>query len=318
MLRIEDLKIFIDVIRYHSMNIAAEKHFMTPQNLSKIIRNMERELDIILFKRSKKGSELTKEGEKFYLQIVKVLNEYEKALEVVSRDQSEEKGQLEPPQSVTVKVLCNLGATNYAVLGAYKQLKKEQQYDIFLDLETIKGFDYQQTVEDMLAKKADVVVCTLPDNDIDSCVKCLKSYIPIYIVQSEFMLIVSKNNPLAKRSMVSVKEISEYPFIEVKETYGYTVVFGDEVPCVMRVDSMNSAIDQVQYSDEYCTIVCECLLGLNKIMKENEDTLVFVPLAEKFYSTFIVLLRDELSDEPAVLDFVRKIGQSFFATNNYA
>lgn len=83
-------------------------------------------------------------------------------------------------------------------------------------------------------KKADVVVCTLPDNDIDSCVKCLKSYIPIYIVQSEFMLIVSKNNPLAKRSMVSVKEISEYPFIEVKETYGYTFVFGDEVPCVMR------------------------------------------------------------------------------------
>ena len=76
MLRIEDLKIFIDVIRYHSMNIAAEKHFMTPQNLSKIIRNMERELDIILFKRSKKGSELTKEGEKFYLQIVKVNYEF--------------------------------------------------------------------------------------------------------------------------------------------------------------------------------------------------------------------------------------------------
>ena len=316
-MRIEELKIFTDVIRYQSMNSAAEKHFMTPQNLSKIIRNMERELDIILFKRSKKGSELTKEGEKFYLQIVKVLNEYEKALEVVSKEASENKGPLEVSKSLTVKVLSNLGATNYAVLGAYKQLKKERQYDIFLDLETIKGFDYRQAVEDMLAKKADVVVCTLPDNDIDSCIKCCKSYIPIYIVQSEFMLIVSKNNPLAKRSMVSVKEIGEYKFIEVKETYGYTVVFGDEVPCVMRVDSMNSAIEQVQYSDEYCTLVCECLLGLNKIMKENEDTLVFVPLAEKFYSTFIVLLREELSDEPAVLDFVRKIGQSFFATSSY-
>ena len=44
---------------YHSMNIAAEKHFMTPQNLSKIIRNMEQELDVVLFKRSKKGSDLT-------------------------------------------------------------------------------------------------------------------------------------------------------------------------------------------------------------------------------------------------------------------
>lgn len=316
-MRIEDLKIFTDVIRYHSMNIASEKHFMTPQNLSKIIRNMERELDVILFKRSKKGSELTKEGEKFYLQSVKVLNEYEKALEVVSKEASENKETQEPPKSLTVKVLSNLGATNYAVLGAYKQLKKERQYDIFLDLETIMGFDYRQAVEDMLDKKADVVVCTLMENEIDSFIKCCKSYIPIYIVQSEFMLIVSKNNPLAKRSMVSVKEICEYKFIEVKETYSYTVIFGDEVPCVMRVDSMNSAIEQVQYSDEYCTLACACLMGLNKIMKENEDTVVFVPLEEKFYSVFIVLLRDELSDEPAVLDFVRKIGQSFFATNSY-
>ena len=40
-MRIEDLSIFTEVIRYHSMNIAAEKHFMTPQNLGKIIRHME-------------------------------------------------------------------------------------------------------------------------------------------------------------------------------------------------------------------------------------------------------------------------------------
>ena len=316
-MRIEDLKIFTDVIRYHSMNIAAEKHFMTPQNLSKIIRNMERELGVILFKRSKKGSELTKEGEAYFLQIVKVLNEYEKALEMVSKDA---KGGTREPgasKSITLKVLSNLGATNYAVLGAYKQLKKERQYDIFLDLETIKGFDYRQTVEDILEKEADVIVCTLPNSDIDRCIKCCKSYIPMYIVQSEFMLIVSKNHPLAARSMVSAKEIGEQKFIEVKEAYGYTDIFGSEVPCVMRVDSMNSAIEQVQYSDEYCTLVCECLLGLNKLIKEKEDALVFVPLAEKFYSMFLVLLREELSAEPAVQDFVRKIGQSFFATNSY-
>ena len=61
-MRIEDLIIFTDVVRYHSMNIASEKHFMSPQNLSKIIRNMENELGVLLFKRSKKGSELTEEG----------------------------------------------------------------------------------------------------------------------------------------------------------------------------------------------------------------------------------------------------------------
>ena len=53
-MRIEDLKIFVDVVRYHSMNIAADKNFTTPQNLSKIIKRMEDELSVILFNRSKK------------------------------------------------------------------------------------------------------------------------------------------------------------------------------------------------------------------------------------------------------------------------
>ena len=42
-MRIEDLKIFVDVVRHHSMNIAAEKNYTTPQNLSKIIKRMEEE-----------------------------------------------------------------------------------------------------------------------------------------------------------------------------------------------------------------------------------------------------------------------------------
>lgn len=79
-MRIEDLKIFVDVVRYHSMNIASEKNYTTPQNLSKIIKRMEDELGVVLFKRSKKGSELTEAGERFYLHIIEVLTRYDDAI----------------------------------------------------------------------------------------------------------------------------------------------------------------------------------------------------------------------------------------------
>lgn len=316
-MRIEDLIVFTDVIRYHSMNIAAEKHFMTPQNLSKIIRNMERELGVILFRRSKKGSDLTEEGEKFYLQIVKVLNEYDKALALLDQEKSSEKERLEKQESMTVKVLCNQGATNYAVLGAYKQQKKEEQYNVFLDIMMLKNYDDQQIVQVMAEENADIVACSVHNSRVNNYIKCCKNYIPMYILQSEFMLMVSKKHPLAKRSVVSVAEICQQKFIAVKESHGYDDVFGDEVPGVMRMDSMNLAIEQVRYSDSYCTLVCKCLLGLNKMLQEREEELAFISLEEKFYGTFIVMLREELTDNAAIQDFVKKIGQSFMETSIY-
>lgn len=310
-MRIEDLSIFTEVIRYHSMNIAAEKHFMTPQNLGKIIRHMEQELGVVLFKRSKKGSELTEAGEKFYLQILKVLNAYQKALELINQTPGEEKEPGGQPESVRIKVLCNQGAPNHAVLSAYKQLQREKRYDAFMELEMMRNYDYQQMSQELVEKKADIAVCLVHENDINDFIQCCSGYIPMYILQSEYMLIVSKSNPLAVRSVVSVEEICQQKFIAVKDNSGYQEIFGDQVPCVMRIDSMNSTIDQVIYSDDYCTLVCKCLFPS---LKEKEDRLAFIPIDKKIYGTFIVLLREDLSGSSAVQAFVKMIGQTFFET----
>ena len=43
-MKIENIRLFLDVVRYGSINKAAEKNFIAQQNLSVTIKNMEKEL----------------------------------------------------------------------------------------------------------------------------------------------------------------------------------------------------------------------------------------------------------------------------------
>ncbi len=55
----KDLKSFLTVYQENSINQAAKKLFITPQGLSKNIKNLEQELDTILFERTKNGVHAT-------------------------------------------------------------------------------------------------------------------------------------------------------------------------------------------------------------------------------------------------------------------
>ena len=64
-MKLENLKYFLAVVRTGSIHKAAEELFLTPQNLSKIIRNIEEDVGKELFIRTSKGMILSAEGERF-------------------------------------------------------------------------------------------------------------------------------------------------------------------------------------------------------------------------------------------------------------
>lgn len=313
-MRIEDLIIFTDVVRYHSMNIASEKHFMSPQNLSKIIRNMENELGVLLFKRSKKGSELTEEGERFYLQVQKVLKEYAHAIEGLHQNENwNEEAELE---SETVKVLCNQGVTNFAVLNAYKLLQKETKYNIYLDLELMENFDPKKSLKSFERNTYDIIVCALQEQDIDNFLKHCEEYILIYVIQDEFVLLVSKEHPLAACSMISIDEIPDLKLLLPKENYIYSSFWNLGIKCQMVANSLNLIIEQVEHSDEFCTLVCKSLIKLNSELKSN-DLLVSVPIDKKVYGVYVILLHENVSEKVFMREFVRHIVQNISGANSY-
>ena len=59
------------------MNLAAKNLFVSQPNLSSAIKELEEELQIIIFKRTNKGVEITQEGEEFLAYARQILNQVE-------------------------------------------------------------------------------------------------------------------------------------------------------------------------------------------------------------------------------------------------
>lgn len=74
-MNIEWLQSFVEAAKQKSFSKAAKVHNLSQPALSKHIRNLEHELDTVLFYRTSAGIELTEAGERFYNRIVPVLTE---------------------------------------------------------------------------------------------------------------------------------------------------------------------------------------------------------------------------------------------------
>ena len=63
-MRLEQLRFVQEVYHTKSMSTAASNLFVTPQYISKAIKQLEEELDVTIFRRSKNGTFVTLKGEK--------------------------------------------------------------------------------------------------------------------------------------------------------------------------------------------------------------------------------------------------------------
>ena len=65
-MKLEHIRLFLDVVESGSISQAAKQGYITQQGLSLALKQIEGELGISLFNRSNKGVELTDEGAEFY------------------------------------------------------------------------------------------------------------------------------------------------------------------------------------------------------------------------------------------------------------
>lgn len=79
--KIENLKIFLEVAQSESINEAARNLFMTHQNLNKIIKNLEAELNTQLFIRTNRGIQLTANGKELFVTASQMIKNYESFLD---------------------------------------------------------------------------------------------------------------------------------------------------------------------------------------------------------------------------------------------
>lgn len=167
----ENYKTFYFVAKYGNITAAAEALYSEQPNVTRAIKNLERDLGCVLFARSNKGVTLTPEGEKLYMRVSIAYEQIAAAEEELSRYNGFEEGILRIGVSETalhevlLSALCKFHAfypkikfnlinlTNAQAIGAVKN----QAVDFVL---IATPFNLDKTLKSVPIKKfQDIVVC---------------------------------------------------------------------------------------------------------------------------------------------------------------
>jgi DNA-binding transcriptional LysR family regulator len=171
---------------------AAEKLHMAQPPLSRVIKELESELNVILFTRSSRSVELTKAGHFLRDEAKKVFSHLDQIKEQLKLIEQGKIGKLK---------IGYVGAAMHSVLpGILVKIKKD--FDIHIALAELKN---EEQVDALIAGQIDIgFVRSVPERE---------GVLSVKVFSESFSLILPINHPLAKRKKINLMEFVNEPFI---------------------------------------------------------------------------------------------------------
>ncbi len=216
-MRIQQLHYIVKIVETGSMNEAAKQLFITQPSLSNAVRDLEREMGIEIFIRNPKGITLTKDGVEF-LSYARQILEQTALLEERYKSKN------------TSRELFSVSAQHYAfVVNAFVSLLKKTdmtRYELFLRetrtyeiIDDVKNFRSEIGVLFLNSYNRDVLTKMFDDNHL--------TYTSLFKTRPH--IFVSKNNPLAEKTLVTMEDLEEFPYLSYDQGIHNSFYFSEEI-----------------------------------------------------------------------------------------
>jgi len=210
-MRIEQLQYLVQVAETGSINLAAEKNYLSQQSLSEAIKKLEKEFGTELLKRTYKGVDLTEKGEIFVEKAKVILNNIEELRKEFQLNRATEASTLKGNLKIIISALLLLDNNLLQnVLSFFN--KKYPKVNII-----IGESDYKNAIASVAANKANIGILVsteklLAGNDQLS-IDYNNEVIFEELYSDKVVMCVGKMLPLANRKSISFKEALTYPII---------------------------------------------------------------------------------------------------------
>ncbi|MCI6872221.1 MAG: LysR family transcriptional regulator [Streptococcus hyointestinalis] len=216
-MRIQQLHYIIKIVETGSMNEAAKQLFITQPSLSNAVRDLEREMGIDIFNRNPKGITLTKDGVEF-LSYARQVVEQTALLEERYKSKT------------THRELFSVSSQHYAfVVNAFVSLLGEAdmtQYELFLRetrtweiIDDVKNFRSEIGVLFLNSYNRDVLTKMFDDNHL--------TYTSLFKAHPH--IFVSKDNPLAKKKLIHLEDLEDFPYLSYDQGIHNSFYFSEEI-----------------------------------------------------------------------------------------
>lgn len=276
----ESLEYFIKVYEKKSVSSAARDLFITPQGLSKTIKQLEMDLQVELFNRGTHGMEATEYGELLYARakhVCYLMDDIKKEISIMSGEKS--------TLSVVVTYSAASGVPPELLLGFSKVHPNIQM--------KLKEFPDEYPIEKLFQEEADIGLI-MGHEGIENCEYDL-------IVQGEIVVLVSKNHPLAAKDEISVKELEKEPLVIKAVETGKEHSIVDKCLEYGFTPNIKYEIGNIVTAHRLCE--ADRLVAVSVDFVENalrDDKLKVIRLKEKITQNIYLIIRNRFIQSKAV------------------
>ncbi len=263
---LQQLKYAIEVARWGSINIAAKKLFITQPSLSAAIKELETEINQIIFERTNRGISVTMAGSEFLGY----------ARQVVEQAELLERRYLNVKPA---KSHFSVSTQHYAfAVNAFVDLIK--QYDREEYEFNLRETRTYEIIDDVKNLRSEIGILYLNDFNEKVLNKFLKEsglkFTSLFVAQPH--VFISTTNPLAKQKYVTLEALEDFPCLCFEQGEYNSFYFSEEILSTL------SHKKTIRVSDR--ATLFNLLIGLNGytistgiISKElNGENIIAVPL----------------------------------------
>lgn len=208
-MRLEQLIYLIDVAKTNSITIAAERNYVTQQNISEAIAKLENELEVTLLYRSHKGCSLTEAGV-----------EAVKGAKIIIDNVENLKSTLKPYSNNNSKVRGDLSINSIPAVMRKKFLAEillefgNKYPDVVLSVNENNNIDI---IRNVISEKIDIGLIAMVNGLLESNNITEKEFNNnIYferLYDDDVLVCVGKNSPLRTKKTISIDELKNYPLV---------------------------------------------------------------------------------------------------------
>ncbi|MGY0467353.1 cidABC operon transcriptional activator CidR [Staphylococcus xylosus] len=196
---IKHMKYFVEVVDQKGMTNASKSLYIAQPTISKAIKDLEKELNMTFFDRSKRQLVLTDAGKVFYKKCKEILTLYKDLPKEINSLLGLETGHI----SIGLSAVMNMNKFIH-ILGEFHQEYPNVTYNL-----VEKGGKMIET--QLINDEIDIGITTIPvDQDIFHS-------IPLY--QEDLKLVVNKEHKLADREQINMAMLKDEDFILFNEDF---------------------------------------------------------------------------------------------------
>lgn len=214
---LQQLRYVITVAKKGSISEAAKELFISQPSLSNAIKELEKEMQIVIFSRTNKGIVVSEEGREFLGY----------ARQVVEQADLLKERYLE---TKTVKKRFSISTQHYSfAVDAFVDLVKkyhDSEYEF-----TLRETRTYEIIEDVKTLKSEIGILYLNDFNEKVITKLLKENNLVFkeLFQAKPHIFVSNTNPLAVKKIVTLEDIEPYPYLCFEQGEYNSFYFSEEI-----------------------------------------------------------------------------------------